>query len=103
MLKSGKKTVETRALNPDEPERYFGNVKVGDQIELKSVDTGECIIKRVKRVSIYYDFDQYLECEDFTKIFGAPTTKEAVKAKHFSFPGYEERLKKHGIVAFEIE
>jgi aspartyl-tRNA synthetase len=27
-IKNGTKTIETRALNPDEPERYFGNINV---------------------------------------------------------------------------
>jgi ASC-1-like (ASCH) protein len=25
-IKNGTKTIETRALNPEEPERYFGNI-----------------------------------------------------------------------------
>jgi hypothetical protein len=29
-IKAGTKTVETRALNPEEPDRYFGNMKNGD-------------------------------------------------------------------------
>ena len=102
MIKSGAKTVETRALNPDEPKRYFGNISVGDKIELRSVKTGEIIIKEVIRVSVYKSTDDYLDRENLSKIFGGPVSKNEALEKHLSFPGYEERLNKFGIVALEI-
>lgn len=102
-IKSGIKTVETRALNPDEPERYFGNIKVGETIELERVDNGEILRKKVKRASVYNNFDDYLKEEDFKKIFGKEMKPEEVRKIHYNFPGYKERLEKYGIVAFEFE
>lgn len=102
-IKSGAKTVETRALNPDEPERYFGNIKKGDKLELKSVDTGEVLVRLVKDARSYEKFQDYLNTEDFKKIFCRAITKAEVRDIHFSFPGYKERLEKYGIVAFELK
>ncbi len=102
-IKNGTKTVETRALNPDEPERYFGDLAVGDILECLAVDTGEVLNKKIIRVAIYYDFEDYLQTEDLTKIFGLETSIDAAREKHYSFPGYKERLDKYGIIAFELE
>jgi len=102
MIKSGVKAVETRALNPDEPKRYFGNIGVGDKIELRSVKTGEILTKEVVRVSIYKSIDDFLNREDLSKIFGEPVSKKEAAEKLLSFPGYEERLEKFGLVALEI-
>jgi ASC-1-like (ASCH) protein len=103
LIKVGKKTVETRALNPEEPDRYFGNVQIGDNIELYAVDTGEALVREVVRVTIYNSFEEYLEREDLGKIFGSEVSKETATEKHLSFPGYEEKLRKNGIIAFEIK
>ncbi|MEI8090918.1 MAG: hypothetical protein WCG98_01310 [bacterium] len=35
----GTKTLETRALNPEEPDRYFGDVKVGDILHFENKET----------------------------------------------------------------
>jgi len=102
-IKNGSKTVETRALNPDEPERYFGNAKVGDTLECLAVDTGEMLNKKIIRVTLYEDFEEYLVSEDLAKIFGSRISIEKAREKHLSFPGYKERLEKYGIIAFEIE
>ena len=35
----GVKTLETRALNPEEPERFFGNIQVGDVVKFINKET----------------------------------------------------------------
>lgn len=35
------KTVETRALNPDENRRYYGDIKVGDVLKFINEDNNE--------------------------------------------------------------
>lgn len=102
LLKSGLKTVETRALNPDEPDRYFGQIKPGDLLLCEFVDTGEVICKIVTDVRVYKDFKQYLKQEDLKKIFGKDTSVAEAEKIHFSFPGYEEKLTRYGIVAIEL-
>jgi hypothetical protein len=42
-IKKKHKTIETRALNPEEPEKYFGNVKTGDILKMVNKETGEAI------------------------------------------------------------
>lgn len=44
----GIKTVETRALNPEEKDRYFGDVQVWDTLKLNNKETWESIFVKVK-------------------------------------------------------
>jgi ASC-1-like (ASCH) protein len=103
LIKDGVKTVETRALNPDEPERYFGNIKVGDKVNLLSKNTGEMLVKEIIDVRLYQNYEDFLDAEDFTKIYGKKLTKDEVRKTQYGHAGYQERLTKYGIIALEIK
>ncbi len=101
-IKKGEKTVETRALNDDEPEKaYFGHIMAGDKVIFICDD--KMIKKTVKSVRIYKDYNEYLDSEDLENIHGRGATKESARELHFSFPLYKDRLEKYGIVAFDME
>ncbi len=103
-IKSGSKTIETRALNPEEPDRYFGNIKGGDQIIL-NYKQGEYILEslksKVKAARRYKTIEELLAKEKMSKIFPG---KNIDYKKSYSdlVPGNLEKISKNGIIAFEL-
>ncbi|HMS91225.1 MAG TPA: class I tRNA ligase family protein, partial [Candidatus Absconditabacterales bacterium] len=107
----GVKTLETRALNPDEPDRYFGNIKIGDTIRCNNKETGDIIFVKIKAVYLRKNLSELWK-EDKTIIEKAYTNKnnfatitsleEFEKGRDFQ-AGYLEKLNTNGIVGREIE
>ena len=58
MIISGRKTIETRALNPEEPEKYFGSIQIGDNILLCNKITKEELKAKVTNKRIWKNFDE---------------------------------------------
>ncbi|MEA3398615.1 MAG: class I tRNA ligase family protein [Patescibacteria group bacterium] len=105
LIKSGKKIIETRALNPEEKGRYFGDIKTGDVLNLNYIEgkkTKEKITVKVKRVKIYKDTAEMLKEERIEGIFPYGNKENIIKFQE-SIPGYAERIEKNGIIAFEIK
>lgn len=105
LIKSGKKTVETRALNPEESERYFGDIKAGDFLRLKYLENNKAIEEinvKVKRAEIYKNTEAMLKKEKIENIYPCQTKKDLIKFQK-EIPGYEEKIEKNGIIALEIE
>lgn len=106
-LIEGRKTIETRALNPDEPERDFSTIKPEDYIKAIFKPTGETAYLHVKRVKKYASLKE-LFADKRTMMGVAPTKiftslKELEEAYEKMSPGYLERIKKHGLIAFEVK
>ncbi len=105
----GKKTIETRALNPEEPERFFGDIKQGDIVVFvdKSKEGHRAAYPFVaKRVAIYKSLKELYEQEDVAKINsrGKKVSYEEFEAGYASLAdGYLEKIKKNGMVAIELE
>jgi leucyl-tRNA synthetase len=107
-LLSGEKTIETRALNPDEPERYFGDVAEGDLLRFVFKPTGEARLFRVKHVYRFKDIAELFEAESeelqnkiFSRVF---ESVEELEASYSALsPEYAERIRKNGLVGWEIE
>lgn len=106
-IKSKAKTIDTRA--PDINAGKILDIQIGDGIEFYAVDS------RFRRVSArpilkfkaifvrhYPTLNQLFRNEDFKKIF--PRAKDVPEAicVYNNFPGYSERIRKHGIVAIGI-
>lgn len=107
----GVKTLETRALNPDEPDRYFGNIKIGDTIKCNNKETGDIIFVKIKAVYLRKNLSELWK-EDKTIIEKAYTNKnnfatitsleEFEKWRNFQ-AWYLEKLNTNGIVGRQIE
>ncbi len=108
-LLDGTKTIETRALNPEEPHRYFKNIKPGDIII--AVDKNKESHKArypffVKRVAVYKNLKELYENENTAKI-----SSKGIKVDFKTFeqnynklaPGYLDKINKNGIIAIELE
>ncbi|MFA7169642.1 MAG: RdgB/HAM1 family non-canonical purine NTP pyrophosphatase [Candidatus Paceibacterota bacterium] len=106
-IKNGNKTIETRALNPDEPERYFGDVKVGDLVKFKDKQNDDFEVAKITKISIFKNLgDLFEKKEFFDRIFpdfkGSRDYKKLEKEYDFT-KNYVERINKNGLVAWEFE
>ncbi len=111
-LLDGKKTIETRALNPEEPDRYFGNIK-SDHAKTESYikgifkPTGATAYFRVKSVKIYKSLSE-LFADKKALAAVAPdhkikNVKELKAAYEALAPGYVDKIAKNGLIAFEVK
>ncbi|MEK7537977.1 MAG: alpha/beta hydrolase, partial [Patescibacteria group bacterium] len=104
-LQNGEKTVETRALNPDEPDRYFGDVKEGDVIKGVLKGTNEVMYLRVMKRHMLKNLEEFHERKDLLGKLRrnfSPTLGELKKFYALTLD-YVERIQKNGLVAWEIE
>src|SRR5258706_3014706 len=67
-LVSGETTVETRSRNPNDGEGYYANVKPGDALNFKSLDTGKEIEKIVVSNHVYNSVEALVVNENVDKI-----------------------------------
>lgn len=103
------KTIETRAGNPDEKERFFGNIAIGDIIAAKYVDTWA--YKHFVVTKTYYwkqiaDLREAGE-ETMKRIYStgkAPASLEQLVSDFEAIsPDYAARIRQHGLYGFAIE
>ncbi len=106
-LSDGSKTIETRALNPEEPGRYFGDIKPEDYVKAIFKPTGEVMWLRVKGVKTYKSLAELYKDKDALKRKSPgrrfASVKELEKAYDELVPGYADRINKHGLAAFEVK
>ncbi len=106
-LKNGFKTIETRALNPEEKERYFGNIGEGDFLRAINKNTQEELIFLVKKVWTFKNLEELLQYPDIIKKIYAPkkpaqTIDELVKGYSFT-NDYVEKINTNGLIAWKVE
>ena len=95
-IKSGKKTVETRAAT----ERYQ-DIKAGDIIVL--VCGEERFKKKVKKARIFKSIKALLKIYPLKKIMPGLTTEKELRGAYYNYPDYKEKIQKHGIIALELK
>lgn len=109
---SKNKTIETRALNPEEPERYFGDIKVGDIILAINKETNEEIRLKVSKTyqrKSLKDMREHEDHETIKKIYRNKETFENTKtfedfeSKRDFTPEYNQKIQQNGIVGREFE
>jgi ASC-1-like (ASCH) protein len=94
-LRDGRKKVETRAATAK-----YKNLKAGEVISF-SCD-GEGFEKKISKVTHLDSIEALLKKYKPQDINPNLKTKEEIVAMYHSFPGYEEKIKKEGIVAIEF-
>ncbi|MDE2188724.1 MAG: class I tRNA ligase family protein [Patescibacteria group bacterium] len=109
-LCSGSKTLETRALNPEEPERYFGNLKAGDIIHCTFKVGKERKLKdeklfRIKSVKVYKTIeDLFNDKQALSKLHKKNYSSSQELEKGYAYTSeYIKKIKKNGLIGFEIE
>lgn len=94
-IRSGRKSVEGRVSTPQ-----LASLKVNDIIKL---ECGRDFVNvKVVEVMRFPSFRQMLDSCGLDKCLpGCPSVKAGVAIYH-GFPGYEEKARRHGVVAFRV-
>lgn len=94
-LKSGEKSIETRAATSK-----FKNIRPGDTlIVMCGSDNYE---KVVKEATIYASLDRLFNNYSYKEILPTSSSLSEAIAVIEGFPGYPEKIRKHGIIALRV-
>ena len=96
LIKKEVKTIETRAAT----DRYR-KIKTGDNI-IFSCD-GQKLYKKVKSAKLFKTIEDLLQYFPLDKILPQAKSLEEAKQIWMNFPKYPEKLKKYGLIAWELE
>ncbi len=94
-IKRGIKTVETRAATP-----RYRKIKVGDMLVF--VCGRERFKKKVTKVKLFKSITALFKFYPWKTVMTRGKTRAEAVAKYHSFPGYDEKIKEFGLVAFEF-
>jgi len=94
-IKKGQKTVETRVSSV-----RYRNILKGDLLIF--ICGSDRVEKTVKKVSSFKSVSQMLERYKIKQIMPSVKTKQEMEKVYYSFSGYQEKIKKHGLIALEI-
>lgn len=94
-IKNGKKKIETRAATV-----RFRRIKKGDYILL--ICAKEKFIRQVKNVQIAKNIDELISKHKIQDINPGFTNKEQLRKLYYSFPDYEHKIEKFGMVVIEF-
>jgi ASC-1-like (ASCH) protein len=96
LIKSGEKKFETRAGGPK-----YQNIQKGNIVVLKcGKDRFE---KKVAEVHKFKSVKEMLKNYKPSDILPGVKSADELMGLYHSFPGYDERLKKYGIMVFELK
>jgi ASC-1-like (ASCH) protein len=95
-IKSGRKKVETRAAIDD-----YKKIKQGDIIVF--VCGQRKAERKVKNTSLYKSIGALFRRYKVSDIFPDLTKINEARKIYYSFPGYREKIKKFGLIVFELK
>lgn len=95
-VRSGFKSIETRAATIK-----YRSIQKGDTITF--VCGKDRFIKQIVGVYHFATPEAMIKKLPLKKIMPLVTSVEEMKKRYYSYPGYEEKIKEHGILAFKLE
>lgn len=95
-IKSGRKTIETRAAS----EKYR-DIKAGDVLVLSCGK--EKFEKTVKRSKIYKTIGSLAKAHPLKKIMPEISSEKELRDAYYSYPNYKEKINKFGLIALELQ
>ena len=95
-VKSGLKSIETRAATVK-----YQPIQKGDTITF--VCGKDRFVKQIGGVYHFATPEAMVKKLPLQKIMPLVTSIEEMKKRYYSYPGYEEKIKEHGILAFELK
>jgi leucyl-tRNA synthetase len=104
-LVSGVKTVETRALNPEEQDRFFGRIKKGDYIKCINRMTSETMYLEVMESQTFKNLVSFYGRTDMVNGLrdkGFKSVEELQEYYRKLAPAYEKKIEKNGLIAWRI-
>ena len=109
-IASGKKKVEGRVPDFDNPAKDYRSMEPGDVLIFYAVnpdlspitDLPECRF-RVSFINHYNSIEEMLALEGRTNLLPGTSSDEDAAKTYTSFPGYVERIKKYGVYALGLE
>lgn len=106
-IRDGNKTIETRALNPEEGERYFGDIREGDLILCIDKINGNHLIRRAGSIIQAKSFDEAFKTFDLKRVYCTdtlPANVEEMRKFWETFgEGYVEKIEQNGIIGIELK
>ncbi|MEK6873727.1 MAG: class I tRNA ligase family protein [Nanoarchaeota archaeon] len=105
-LKNGLKTMETRALNPEEKNKFFGRLKGGDYLKCVNKTDGRLIYLEILNAKKYSTLSKLFEDKNsIRKIFpNKNITSFSELEKCYSFTSdYLNKINKNGLIAWEVK
>lgn len=105
-LVTGQKTVETRALNPEEPDRFFGKIGKGAYLRCVNKNSGDVIYFQVMDAWKFKNLKAFFQRKDLmgkSRRGGETQTLDELRNGYAYTPDYAERIEKNGLIAWEIE
>ena len=101
-----KKTIETRVLNPEEKERYFGNIKAEDLIKFNNKNTDKFEVVKINKVYNFRNLQELFEKKDLVKKI-IPETKinklDDLKKAYSFTKDYVDKIQKNGLVGWKFK
>jgi ASC-1-like (ASCH) protein len=94
-IKDGLKVVETRAATPK-----YREVKKGDILVI--VCGKNRMEKKVKRVRVFSSIGAMVKIIPCPKIMPSVKSMAEMRQIYYGYPNYREKLKKYGVIAFDI-
>lgn len=94
-IRDGRKKIETRAATV-----RYQKIKKGDRVIL--VCGKDLFEKQVADMQIFRSIDALLKKYRVEQINPNVETEEELKKLYYSFPGYREKISKHGLIAIEL-
>ncbi|OIO47548.1 MAG: hypothetical protein AUJ32_02565 [Parcubacteria group bacterium CG1_02_40_82] len=95
-IKNGSKKIETRAAT-----KKFKNIRAGDRIVL--VCGKQRFENVVKAVRHFKTIKAMLKKYKIRQVNPWVSTEQELRQVYWNFPNYKEKIKKYGIIAFELK
>lgn len=106
LLASGVKTVETRALNPDEQDRFFGRIKKGDYIKCLNKLSDEVLYVEVIESKTFKGLKDFFAQTELVNGVRGSAIKSIEELDNFYrklAPGYEKKIERNGLIAWQVK
>ena len=94
-IRRGEKWVETRAATPK-----YQNIQKGDVLVLRCAS--QDLEKIVKKAAHFESITEMLKTYKAHDIMPHVKDEKEMRACYDNYPNYKEKLKRHGIMAFEL-
>jgi len=106
MVRLGTKSIETRALNPEEKDRFFGDIKTGDLIIAveRSGEGVHHVYKKAGSIEVFKNLEEAFIKIEWSKVFGRNlnSLQELREIYEGLKSGYADLIDKNGLVAIEL-